>query len=251
MQEGAKKRLAGAAVMVALMVIFVPMLFEDESSAPPYVPGPLPPEPGFQDPFALDASRTVPEVPPLPAEAGGLTAEEVQLTPPEPMQGFESAGTESVEDGADEFTFEPIQEPVSPTVTPLRESRPAQPPAPRIQAQASKPAQPPKPTQQSVQSPPPKPEAPVSLPEPPKSRADGLPSWVVQVSSLGSPEAAGKLASKLKQAGFSAFVEQAVVNGKTYYRVRVGPHIDRATAQRTADMLRKQQKLDTLIQRYK
>lgn len=73
---------------------------------------------------------------------------------------------------------------------------------------------------------------------------------MVQVSSLGSPEAAGKLADKLKQAGYSAFVERAEVGGKTYYRVRVGPDIDRANAERTAEMLRKQQKLDTLIQRY-
>ncbi|BCU06895.1 SPOR domain-containing protein [Allochromatium tepidum] len=249
MREGAKKRLAGAVVMVTLAVIFVPMLFEDESLAPPYVQGPLPSEPGFQDPFVPGASGTSP---PIPAEAGGLTAEEALLTPPEPMQGFETVGTVSFEDDSEEFAFEPIREPASPTVTPPRETRPAtQPPTPRTQTQAPKPTQPPRTAQQPAQAPPPKPEAPVSLPEPPRSRADGLPSWVVQVSSLGSPEAAGKLADRLKQAGFSAFVERAEVGGKIYYRVRVGPDIDRANAERTAEMLRKQQKLDTLIQRYR
>lgn len=248
MREGAKKRLAGAVVMVTLAVIFVPMLFEDESLAPPYVQGPLPSEPGFQDPFVPGAPGTPP---PMPADAGGLTAEEALLTPPEPMQGFETVGTVSFEDDSEEFAFEPIQEPASPTVTPPRETRPAtQPPTPRTQTQAPKPTQPPRTAQQPAQVPPPKPEAPVSLPEPPRSRADGLPSWVVQVSSLGSPEAAGKLADRLKQAGFSAFVERAEVGGKIYYRVRVGPDIDRANAERTAEMLRKQQKLDTLIQRY-
>jgi DedD protein len=248
MREGAKKRLAGAMVMVALVVSFVPMLFEDESLAPPYVQGPLPPEPGFQDPFTFDAARTATETLPIPTDASGLTDEEARLTPPEPMQGFEAVDAVSFEDGSDEFTFEPIQEPASLTVTPPREARSAPPPAPRTQAQAPKPAQSPKTAQQPAQTPTSKPA--VSLPEPPKSRADGLSSWVVQVSSLGSPEAAGKLADKLKQAGFSAFVERAEVSGKTYYRVRVGPDIDRANAERTADMLRKQQKLDTLIQRY-
>lgn len=249
MREGAKKRLVGAVVMIAVAVIFVPMLFEDESPAPPYVQGPLPPEPGFQDPLSSDAPYTATGTPPMPAEAGGLTDEEAQLTPPEPMQDFGRVDEAFTEDGQDSIAFDPIQEPVSPTVAPPRTPSSAPSPAPRAtQAPTPKPTQPPKSAQQP--SPAPKPESRASLPEPPKSRADGLPSWVVQVSSLGSSEAAGKLADKLKQAGFSSFVEQAVVNGKTYYRVRVGPDIDRTNAERTAEMLRKQQKLDTLIQRY-
>lgn len=247
MREGAKKRLAGAVVMVASVVIFVPMLFEDESLAPPYVQGPLPPEPGFQDASSFGAPYTATVTPPMSTDARGLTDEEALLTPPEPMQGVvERVDAVSFEDGQGEMTFDP--EPAPPSVAAPRETRSAPPPAPRTQT--SKPVQPPKTAQQPTQPPPPKPEAPVSLPEPPKSRADGLPSWVVQVSSLGSPEAAGKLADKLKQSGFSSFVERAEVGGRTYYRVRVGPDIDRANAERTADMLRKQQKLDTLIQRY-
>jgi DedD protein len=56
--------------------------------------------------------------------------------------------------------------------------------------------------------------------------------------------------AKLRKAGFSAFVEQAEVRGKLFYRVRVGPEVDRAGAERTAARLRDQQKLDTLIQNY-
>jgi len=247
MQEGAKKRLAGAVVMITVTVVFVPMLFEDESPAPPYVQGPLPPEPAFQDPLSLDAPYAAPGMPPMSAEAGGLTDEEAQLTPPEPMRDFGRIDETFAEDGPDVIAFDPVSEPAPPTVPQPRTPPSAPPPASRMaQAPTPKPAQPPKPAQQPA----PKPESRVALPEPPKSRADGLPSWVVQVSSLGSPEAAGKLANKLKQSGFSAFVEQAVVNGKTYYRVRVGPDIDRTNAERTAEMLRKQQKLDTLIQRY-
>jgi DedD protein len=55
---------------------------------------------------------------------------------------------------------------------------------------------------------------------------------------------------KLRKAGYSAFVEQAEVRGKLFYRVRVGPEVDRANAERTAARLREQQKLDTLIQNY-
>ncbi|MTW21115.1 SPOR domain-containing protein [Allochromatium palmeri] len=249
MREGAKKRLAGAVVMVALVVIFVPMLFEDESLAPPYVQGPLPAEPNFQDPFAFDASYRAAETLTALDGAQGLTDEEARLTPPTPMQGFDRVDEVPFEEASAAIVFDPVQDSASPSTapTPPPATRPAQPPAPRAQAQTPKPPQPPRP--EPAQVPPAKPET-VALPDPPKSRSDGLPSWIVQVSSLGSPEAAGKLANTLKQAGFSAFVERAVVNGKTYYRVRVGPDIDRANAERTAAMLRKQQKLDTLIQRY-
>jgi len=256
MREGAKKRLTGAVVMVALAVIFVPMLFEDESSAPTYVQGPLPLAPGIQDPLTLDVSHAPAEVSQIPAGEQGLSDEEMHLAPPEPMPGVERVDAGFFDDLADPVVLDPVQEPAaSPTVTRTRETRPDQPPTPRpAQApkppQASKPAQPPKTAQRPAQTSPPRPEAQVSLPEAPKSRADGLSSWVVQVASLGTPEAAGKLADKLKQAGFSAVVEQAMVGGRIYYRVRVGPDIDRANAERTADLLRKQQKLDTLIQRY-
>ncbi|MGQ9830452.1 MAG: SPOR domain-containing protein [Thermochromatium sp.] len=243
MRQEAKKRLVGAVVIITLVVIFVPMLFEDAPPEPPSVQKPRP-TPVLQDPF-------VPRTSPLPADTGGLTVEEALLTPPQPMQAFETAGPASFEDKAEALTVEPMQEPASPKVTPPRETRPAtQPPTSRNQTQAPKPTQPLKAAQQPAQTPSPKPETSVLLPEPPRSRADGPPSWVVQVSSLGSPEAAGKLADSLKQSGFSAFVERAEVGGKIYYRVRVGPDIDRANAERTADMLRKQHKLDPLIQRY-
>jgi DedD protein len=77
-----------------------------------------------------------------------------------------------------------------------------------------------------------------------------MPSWVIQVASLGTPESAGELESRLRDGGFSAFVEKAEINGKLYYRVRVGPEADRASAERTASQLRDRHRLDTLIQSY-
>lgn len=64
MEEGLKKRLIGAAVLAALAVIFVPMLFEDPPSRPPPLP-PLPSRPPVSD-FASDMLREeVPAVTPL------------------------------------------------------------------------------------------------------------------------------------------------------------------------------------------
>jgi cell division protein FtsN len=52
----------------------------------------------------------------------------------------------------------------------------------------------------------------------------------VQVSSWPSRGTAGRIASRLTSAGFHAYVEKAEVNGKTWYRVRVGNYASNAEA---------------------
>jgi DedD protein len=83
----------------------------------------------------------------------------------------------------------------------------------------------------------PAPDSSPAAAPPPRGATDGMPSWVTQVASLGSAASAEQMAEKLRGEGYSAFVEQANVGGRTYYRVRVGPEIDRASAERTAAKL--------------
>jgi DedD protein len=45
-------------------------------------------------------------------------------------------------------------------------------------------------------------------------------------------------------------VEQAVVNGKRYYRVRVGPEVERARADSLANRLQGETGNKPLVQRY-
>ena len=84
----------------------------------------------------------------------------------------------------------------------------------------------------------------------PRGANDGMPSWVIQVASVATPQGAADLERKLRAGGFTAFVEQATVNGKVYYRVRVGPALDRARAEQTAARLRERHKVNTLITNY-
>jgi DedD protein len=79
----------------------------------------------------------------------------------------------------------------------------------------------------------------------------GTAAWVIQVASLGSPEAAQTLQNELRGKGYPAFVEQATVNGKLYYRVRVGPEVDRARADRTASKLQGETGTKPLVQSYR
>jgi DedD protein len=217
MREGAKQRLVGAAVVVALAVIFVPMLFEDDSvDSGPSDELTIPEAPPFEQDLKSEVFLA-----PEDSGVGGLEASgetesrPLALPPPGDLDAASVAGV--AEEDTEEATAQTASEP-APTAI---EEPPAQP-------------------------------AGTPVIEPPPSRAahDGMPSWVVQVASLRTPEAAGELEAKLRKAGFSAFVEQAEVRGKLYYRVRVGPEVDRANAERTAARLRTQQKLDTLIQNY-
>jgi DedD protein len=202
MQEGAKKRLVGATVLVALAVIFVPMLFEEETPpAEPPAPVIVPEEPVIEERFSAETFLT-----PADSGVGGLAPDELLLEPgmlgsPPPSETPSSV----------------VDEPVLPDPA-IGVSEPA-------------------------------PESPPVSAPPPRGATDGMPSWVTQVASLGSSASAEEMAEKLRGQGYSAFVERANVDGRTYYRVRVGPELDRASAERTAAKLGREYN-KPFVQRY-
>ncbi len=108
----------------------------------------------------------------------------------------------------------------------------------------------PRPADAGTTKPPTKVETTAAAAVSPRGATDGMPSWVIQVASVATPEGAADLERKLRAGGFTAFVEKATVNGKVYYRVRVGPELDRARAEQTAARLRERHKVNTLITNY-
>lgn len=232
MREGAKQRLAGTIVIVSLVVIFVPMIFEQQPPPPSGLPLDMPEEPEFAPRFEPESYLT-----PETSGIGGFSEEDTDILPlslPDPAAGPESTQQEAI-------TLLP------PVVEAFDESRTPQPaPAPPPVSEAA-PEPEPAPRTPPPSAPPVQPGTPV-VPQPQTSERLG--SWVIQVASLGTPEGASELESHLRIQGYSAFVEQAVVGGKRYYRVRVGPMLERDDAERTATMLREREQLDTLIQRY-
>ncbi len=201
MDEGAKRRLVGAAVLVALLVIFVPMLVDNSDQAdglgePIIVPGESDMDAAFD--------TEMPAVQDLDEDLG----EDLTLPLPTP-EGR----------GPDTGAAQPLLPPVEP-------ASPSSPPA--LQ-----------------------PAAPGPTVSGPKPVPAGATAWVVQVASLGSPGAAQKLQDELRGQGFPAFVEQALVNGKTYYRVRVGPEVNRGRAESAAARLQNVTSNKPLVQRYR
>ena len=218
MDDALKRRLTGAVVLVSLAVIFVPMLVEEEPVLSPSIresnipvrPPPVlidpesrrPPPPGPRDAGAEDAGSDAAADLSLPApeKAADTSVAEVPPAPPSPAPGAAPA--------------EPVQKRVTETPPPVE-------PAPALAAT----------------EPPRAPEKPAAA----SAKASKPPSgWVVQVGTFADKDNAERTLARLRGSGFDSFVEETRLSGKTMYRVRVGPEIqrDRAEAQRAEILAR-------------
>ncbi|THB63598.1 MAG: hypothetical protein D6B27_11985 [Gammaproteobacteria bacterium] len=72
-------------------------------------------------------------------------------------------------------------------------------------------------------------------------------AWDVQVGSFSSEENALSLKKKLGKKGYRVYVETFEVNNKNMYRVRVGPEMDKAKVERIAKKLKNNEKLPAKI----
>ncbi|HEY8022356.1 MAG TPA: SPOR domain-containing protein [Thermoanaerobaculia bacterium] len=75
----------------------------------------------------------------------------------------------------------------------------------------------------------------------------GAGAVVIQVFASADPNEAKKMRDRLTRGGEPAFVSPLTVDGRTMYRVRVGPFSSRPRAQKEADRVRKAYKLDTWL----
>lgn len=194
METALKERLVGAAVLVTLAVIFIPLVLD----------GPDAPE---QTPATSDATI-------VQTEADGTTSYRFPLTE------TPAAGTVPA--------------------TAVKPSETVRPPAPAETA-ASEPKTSAGASSETVAgktaggspapavSPPVKPSAAGTAAKP-----GGDTAWAVQVGSFSREASARTVSGDLARHGFKAFVTRYSENGKTFYRVRVGPVATRAEAETLA-----------------
>lgn len=166
LERGLKQRIVGALVLIALAVIFLPMLFtrEDESR------------------------QVVVEAPPRP-QAPAMPGVEVQPTEvPELQPGEEDIAPEIVEEGSPAAAGQPSQ-PIG--------GLPATPPAtqPPAQAQAASPP----PSQPQPPAAPPPAEKRLDANNLPQS-------WSVQLASLSNRARAEELQKTLRSQGYNAYI---------------------------------------------
>ncbi|HEF4758218.1 TPA: SPOR domain-containing protein [Pseudomonas putida] len=213
-----KQRMVGALVLVALAVIFLPMLFSRQDE---------------QRQVTVEAPAA-PQAPAMPqVQVEPVVVPEPQALPQEPVP--------SDEDVAQEVPAAPAVPAVPAVPAPAPAAKPVTPPpAPApVPALAAKPATAPA---QPITAAPGKPDTTQS-----RVDANGLSvSWSVQLASLSSRESAEKLQKTLRSQGYNAYIRSA--DGKN--RVYVGPLIERAEADRLRDLLNRQQNLKGFVVRF-
>jgi DedD protein len=210
-----KQRMVGALVLIAIAVIFLPMLFSRQDEARHLqVEAPAAPQAPVVPQVKVDPVA-VPEQQPLPQEP--VPSDEELAQPTQPVT-----------------SHQPPSMPIAPAPAPAK-------PAPAVKAA---PAQTPAPAP-AKPAPAPAPAAPAA--EPSRVDANGLSvTWAVQVASLSNRANADNLQKTLRTQGYNAYIRTS--DGVN--RVFVGPLIERAEADRLRDQLDKQQKLKGIVVRF-
>ncbi|MBD8493815.1 SPOR domain-containing protein [Pseudomonas syringae] len=205
-----KQRMVGALVLIALAVIFLPMLFtrQDETRSV-QVDAPAAPQAPVVQPLQVEPV-------PVPEQQEVLVDQAPTGNTP-PSMPIAPAPTASAQ--------APVASAPAPRPTPAPKPAPAQAPASTASAPAA----------------PAKPAAPSGV------DANGLSvSWSVQLASLSNRANADNLQKTLRAQGYNAYIRTA--DGVN--RVFVGPLIERAEADRLRDQLDKQQKLKGIVVRF-
>lgn len=202
-----KQRLVGAVVLVALAVIFIPMLLSGKGDLGGSIDGSnIPAEPDFR-------------FPPVPVSP---KAPPVAAAPVVPL------GDEEDESPAVSGKSVPGKK--------VTDHSPTKPPEKNVEKAPAKPI-----------SPPVAKAAPAKV-EPAKSGK--LSGWVVQVGSFSARENARALRDKLRKQGYASFVESIKGASGRVYRVRVGPELNKAAADKLRQRLVKEAGLKGLVQVY-
>lgn len=203
-----KQRLIGAAVIIALAVIFIPMLLEGPKETDPVsMKIEIPEKPVYEIPNRLGVAPAIP-APPAPESA--LKAPEVVI--PEKPASSETAPPQIA-----------IETPVKKEIV---IEKPVEPPV-AVVAPAVKPTPKPKSASKRV------------------TISDS--GFVVQVGSFSQRQNAMVLSDKLEAAGFPAFVESGKNKDKTIFRVKVGPQATRSDADKLRQKILESEKLKGII----
>ncbi|WP_448509886.1 SPOR domain-containing protein [Immundisolibacter sp.] len=272
-QARLKYRIVGVVVLVALAAILVPVLNDMRQPLPL---GPqaidIPPEPtdgvagqlpadGGSQAGVLPEPHDIPApAPPPPTEGDGVVpplGRGTDLAPAVPAAPPQAKPSVPVARPA------PASTPRAPAPAPVAKPAPAPTPELASKPPVAKPAPAPAPKPVSVAKPVPasapaaipaaKPAAPTPAPAASASTAAAPTTgqaWVVQLGVFGNLKTAIDLREQLRKAGHSAFTEEVTTPQGKALRVRVGPELDRATAQAVRDRLARETGHDGIVVAY-
>jgi len=207
-----KQRLLGAVVLVALAVIFIPMLLSGKGNLGGGIDGSnIPSEPDFR----LPPVPAAPKAPPVAAALAVPLGDDDEAAPPavsdKPVPAKKVVGQSAVKSPAKVAVKTPLPPP----------EKPVSPPAAKAAPVRAKPAE-----------------------------SGQVSGWVVQVGSFSARNNARALRDKLRKQGHASFVESVKGASGRVYRVRVGPELTKVAADKLRQRLAKEADLKGLVQVY-
>lgn len=214
MELALKQRLVGAGVIIALGVVFIPMILDGSGE------------------------KVIREIPPAPKQAmqskpGLVKPESIPLPAPftpetKPLNGVPKPG------------------PVKPAIKTKPETKPVKTASSKqIQDKVKKTVKAVAPKVATT-----KPDQTIkgTVKNKVTTASKSLKSWVVQVGSFSEKSKAIGLQDRLRKKKYRAFVESVKGrSGQTLYRVRVGPDLTRQTSEEVRNKLEKQEKIKGFI----
>ncbi len=226
LDRGLKQRMVGAAVLSALAVIFLPMLFTREDVV----------------------RQVVVEAPPMPNVPPAPHVEQTPVVVPEPEilpeeQQSSKAVTDKTAGAGMAAKVAETSQSAALAEARAAEARAAQARAAQARAEEAKAAQLKAAEAKAAQAK----AAQAKAAEASRLDANSLPvSWSVQLASLSNTANAQALQRTLRSQGYNAYIRRA--DGMN--RVYVGPVIDRAEASRLRDQLKRQHGLSGFLVRF-
>lgn len=221
MQQHIKKRLVGVAVIFSLAVIFLPMLLDGSGKHRQHLDIKIPPSPTIVSDVRveekiIELKKKVADIPELEA----IIVDEIS-DPPETTSVLEHTDKKSgIEDMA---------------------QTPSTDPQPAITKPQSKPETHPQPKTLNTGA---------AVKAVVKSQVGGN-SWVIQAGSFSDKSKAYKQRDQLRKSNLAAvFIETFKYQGKTRYRVRLGPFIRRNKADVVRNKVRAKYNIKGLVMRY-
>jgi DedD protein len=195
-----KQRLVGALILVALGVVFWPIIFVEPDSPAGSLDARIPPRPDI-DTSALPSPDRVGlrASPPLEAEAGNEEA----------LPSGRAAG----------------DDPNTPAVAAVEPAAPVLAPPAEAEREAAEVAE-----KASEKAPAVAARTRDAAPARPEIDAQGVPvAWMLQVISVSRKGSAEQTRQALQDMGHKAYIKSAQVEGRTVYRVYLGPKFERAS----------------------
>ncbi|RZS58302.1 SPOR domain-containing protein [Sphaerotilus mobilis] len=214
----ARRRLIGAAVLVVLAVVVLPMVFE---SKPRPVGGPITIEGVRPDGTSAAPIAAAPTPVPAPVSPPAASAAPVMSSPVAVVPPAAAARPASAADPVAADPVAALSEPDPPKVAPKPAEKPVEKPA---EKPAAKPVV--------------KPEAPKSEPATATvGKPDGV-KFAVQVGAYAEANAVRETRARLDKLGLRSSVQPVTTNEGTRTRVRIGPFATREEAEKAAAQLR-------------